>query len=290
MEIRQLRYFLAVAEELSFTRAAERLNMAQPPLSRQLKALEEEIGAPFFDRTQKGLALTRAGLAMRDEATHILARLNSLRRVVRENSAIERPSLSVGFVSAAAYGLLPRIVRQFREGMPETELHLRCLTNREQVSALETGEISVGLAWLPFDLASAQSLPLQKDRFCVALPSDHPLTRHGKLTPALLRGHAVIYGCRTPSIGTRIMRLLEQAGSIHKVDDLDTAIDSVAAGLGVAIVPDCMRPARTGHVVYRDIECEDELTLGLVTLVPKPTGVLAAFMDSAHSAEIRPSA
>jgi LysR family transcriptional regulator, benzoate and cis,cis-muconate-responsive activator of ben and cat genes len=283
MDIRQLRYFLAVADELSFTRAAERLNMAQPPLSRQIKALEQEIGAELFDRGHKQLALTRAGEALREEATAALSNYNAIPRRVRQAAEIARPSLTVGFVSAAGYSLLPRIARWFKERQPDTDLHLRCLTNREQAVALEAGEIEVGLAWLPFDRAGAKALPLMQDRFCVAMPNDHPLAGKRKIAVSMLRGHAIVFGCRTPSIGERIMRLLADAGPIHHVDDLRTAIDSAAAGLGLAIVPASVRPVKTDHVVFADLECDERLTIGAVSLGDAPSGAAADFLACAST-------
>lgn len=283
MEIRQLRYFLAVAEALSFTRAAQRLNMAQPPLSRQIKALEKEIGAELFDRGGRQLALTRAGLALREEAADILAQLGALRQRVRQSARIEPRRLSVGFVSAAGYNLLPRLVRRFREGSPGTELYLRCLTNHEQAEAFDSGEIAVGLAWLPFERSGARTLPLGEDRFCVALPNDHPLAGEVSITPAMLRGQALVYGCRTPSIGARILRLAAGAWPIHRVEDLRTAIDGVAAGLGVALVPESMRPLRADHVVYRPLDCDERLTIGAVTVGHAPSGAVGDFLACASA-------
>lgn len=283
MEIRQLRYFLAVADELSFTRAADVLNMAQPPLSRQIKALEDELGTALFLRTPRQLTLTVAGTALQKEAQEILARVGGMKARLRQIAAADIPSLTVGFVSAAGAGLLPRIARYFRGEFPGVQLNVRCLTNHQQAAALRSGGISVGLAWLPFELAQADVLPLQEDRFCVALPIDHDLARHVSVSREMLQRETVLFGCRTPAVGARIMSLLNGNEDIHVVDDLGTALDGVAAGLGVAIVPASLRPQRTGQIAYREIESGERLALGAVTLGAEQTDAVQAFLASARA-------
>lgn len=283
MEIRQLRYFLAVADELSFTRAADVLNMAQPPLSRQIKALEDELGATLFLRTPRQLTLTAAGAVLRKEAEDILARVGGMKARLRQVAAADLPSLTVGFVTAAGAGLLPRIARYFRGEFPDVQLNVRCLTNRQQAEALRSGGIAVGLAWLPFELAHANVLPLQEDRFCVALPTDHELAGHDSVSRELLQRETVLFGCRTPTVGAKIMSLLNGNEDIQVVDDLGTALDGVAAGLGVAIVPASLRPERIGQVVYREIESGERLALGAVTLGADQPDAVQAFLASARA-------
>ena len=283
MDIRQLRYFVAVADALSFTRAAERLNMAQPPLSRQIKALEQEVGVRLLERSRKGLILTPAGRALLQEATSLLAQVGAIRTRVRQAAAVEPSRLSVGFVSAAGYSLLPGIVRRFRGVSPGIELQLHCLTNREQAAALDDGAIAVGLAWLPFERDGARALPLLEDRFCVALPEGHPLAAEDRIEVAMLRRQPVVYGCRTASVDASIRRLLSEAGPLQRVADLTTAIDGVAAGLGLAIVPRSMRPDRAGQVVYRDLQCDERLTLGAVSLAARADRAVEGFLACASA-------
>lgn len=155
------------------------------------------------------------------------------------------------------------------------------MTNREQAEALETGEIAVGLAWLPFDRAMPGILPLMEDRFCVALPNDHALAGQERLSVSMLRGQPMVYGCRTPAIGERILRLLGGTTPAYRVADLRTAIDGVAAGMGLTIVPACMSPLHTDHVTVRQLECDERLTIGAVTMSDAPHGVLGDFLDCA---------
>lgn len=284
MELRHIRYFLAVADTLSFTRAAELLNMAQPPLSRQIRALEDELGTELFRRGQRPLVLTPAGVALRAEARDILGRLGGLRGRIREAAGAEAPSLTIGFVSAAGSGLLPALARQFRRDHPEIRLHVRCLTNREQAEALREGTIALGLAWLPFELEEASALPLAEDRFCIAVPAEHPLATVERITPAMLETQTILFGCRTPSVGSKILALVENASEISAVGDLGTAIDGVAANLGLAIVPAALRPVRDGQVVYREFVNDTRLTIGAVTLDTAPEGATARFLDCARRA------
>lgn len=287
MEVRQLRYFLAVADELSFTRAAERLNMAQPPLSRQIKALEDELGTPLFLRTPRQLTLTAAGSALCKEASEILARLGGLKAHLAEIAVGGTPALTVGFVNAAGADLLPKIARYLRDEYPRVRLHVRCLTNRQQADALRTGSIAVGLAWLPFEIAHANVLPLLEDRFWVAMPADHALTRHDCIDRDMLRSEPILFGCRTPTIASKIMSLLDGNETIQVVDDLSTALDGVAAGLGVAIVPASLRPERSGQIVYREIDSGERLVLGAVTLGDRLPDAAQAFLASAHACHDR---
>ena len=283
MEIRQLRYFLAVAGELSFTRAADSLNMAQPPLSRQIKALEDELGAVLFLRTPRQLTITAAGVALRKEAEEILARLGGVKVRLSQFIAKDLSSLTVGFVSAAGAGLLPRISRYFRDEFPQVQLNVRCLTNHQQAEALRCGSISVGLAWLPFEVIDANVMPLQEDRFCVAVPADHQLALHDSISREMLQRQKILFGCRTPAVGARIMSLLNGNEDIHVVDDLGTALDGVAAGLGVAIVPASLRPERIGQIVYREIASCERLALGAVTLGENLPDAVQAFLSSAKA-------
>ncbi|MBA4799772.1 MAG: LysR family transcriptional regulator, partial [Rhizobiales bacterium] len=146
MEFRQLRYFLAVAEELHFGRAATRLDMAQPPLSRQIASLEESLGVQLFDRSRSQIRLTQAGVVLQDHARQILDRMDTAQRETRLVGAGGAGRLRIAFVGSASHGLLPMLIKSFRSVYPEVELALSALNNAELHRALITREIDIAVA------------------------------------------------------------------------------------------------------------------------------------------------
>jgi len=145
MELRHLHYFVAVAEELHFGRAAHRLHIAQPPLSQQIRQLEEELGVQLFLRTKRSVSLTEAGAAFLEEAQRVLEQTKRAVEVAQRTGHGEQGKLIIGFVGSATYGLLPRLLRRFRERFPEVTLVLRELTTSQQVHALHEQRIHLGV-------------------------------------------------------------------------------------------------------------------------------------------------
>ena len=270
MESRPLRYFVAVARTLSFTRAAEQLGLAQPPLSRRIKALETELGVALFERSPR-LRLTPAGRVLLERAEPALAMLDAAWASVPGGVGGRRSTVCVGFVAAAAYSVLPQLADRMRRDCPDVELRIECMTNSEQARALEHGTIDVGVAWLPFERGGYEQLPLARDRFLIALPVGHRLARLDTVTRADLEGERFVLGCRNARIARAISRAIGRdddgnGGAVveTRVHDLREAIDCVASGLGVTFVPGAMCGERPGHVVYRDFDCAEPLLLGAV--------------------------
>jgi DNA-binding transcriptional LysR family regulator len=269
MESRPLRYFVAVARTLSITRAAEQLGLAQPPLSRRIKALEREIGVALFERTPR-LRLTPAGQSLLERAEPALEMLDAAWASVSAEPDGREAVVRVGFVAAAAYAVLPQLASRFRRDCPEFELRIECMTNSEQAEALDRGVIDVGVAWLPFERGGYDCLPLTRDRFRIALPAGHRLAALDTVTRADLEGERFVLGCRNARIARAIARAIGDddvgSGTVveTRVHDLREAIDCVASGLGVTFVPGAMCGERPGHVVYRDFDCAEPLLLGAV--------------------------
>jgi DNA-binding transcriptional LysR family regulator len=197
-------------------------------------------------------------------------------------------AVTVGFVAAAAYEVLPRLSTRLRSARPDVDLRIVGMTNGEQVAALESGEIDLGLAWLPFERQGLIEVPLQRDSFLVALPADHRLAPRTSLGPRDLRGESLIIGCRTPRIARAIERVLgldaEASGTagappVRRARDLAEAIDCVAAGLGVTLVPGSMRGERSARVVYRTFDSPQPLLLGAVYGAREPSAGLARFLE-----------
>ncbi|MGI8909494.1 MAG: LysR family transcriptional regulator, partial [Rubrobacteraceae bacterium] len=175
MDIRQLRYFVAVAEERHFGRAAKRLHLSQPPLSMQIKNLEHELGVELFERSTRRVALTDAGRILLERARGILSLTEEAAEAVKGAEAGLGGRLEVGFISSATLSLLPPAIRLFRERFSGVELDLKELTSAQQVDALYEGEIRLGLVRLPLRAPGIQLEPVLEESLVVALPSGHPL-------------------------------------------------------------------------------------------------------------------
>src|SRR5438067_1458922 len=168
-EISQLRCFVAVAEELHFSRAAERLNMTQPPLSRQIRLLEHHVGVGLLERNSRNVRLTAAGKAFLPEATRILRMAEEAAFTARRAARGEQGSLAIGFTSASGYSLLPEVVRRVRERCPGVSLNLKELVSTAQVEALNAGEIDLGLMRPHPVNSELESLPLATEALMLAI-------------------------------------------------------------------------------------------------------------------------
>src|SRR6266536_81806 len=237
MELRHLRYFLAVADELHFGRAAVRLHIAQPPLSRQVRQLEDELGFDLFVRTPRRVRLTDAGRAFRDEARSILARVAEAAAAARRVAQGEAGALAVGFVASATYALLPRLYRRFRERHPDIALALTEMSTAEQVEALRAGQIQVGLARPPVGDDTLAVEPLADEPLVAALPARHRLAASGPVALRALAREPFVLFPRQPRPGwiDVVQAACAAAGFRPAVAqealELSTAVTLVAAGI-----------------------------------------------------------
>ncbi len=260
IEFRHLRYFLAVARELNFTRAAESLNMAQPPLSRQIQHLEAELGIALFDRDSRPLALTAGGALFREQALQVVQRMDEMQLMMKRFVAAEQPRFVIGFVPSIIYARLPRIIRAFREAVPGVELSLVEMMSLEQILALKEGRIDVGFGRVRFDDPALRREVLREERLIVALPLGHRLLA-GELPISLsdLVDESLIIYPREPrpSYADQVLSLFRdhgiEPGAIQEVRELQTAIGLVAADAGVCIVPESVRRLERGDVIYREM-------------------------------------
>ena len=182
MELRHLRYFVTVAEELHFGRAARKLHISQPPLSMQIRALENELGVTLLNRTQRHVSLTEAGAALLGEARHVLARVEQAVLVTKRAGRGEIGELAIGFISVADYNVLPVVLREFRRRFPLVRLTLRESTTDAQIGDLLAGRIDVGFVLPPINEPSLETAPILREPLIAALPEKHPLG------PARVRG------------------------------------------------------------------------------------------------------
>ena len=263
MELRQLRYFVAVAEERHFGRAAKRLRLSQPPLSAQIKGLEEELGVKLFQRSTRQVALTDAGRTFLERAEGILEAVEEAKEAAKGADEGVRGRLEIGFISSATLGLLPPAIRLFRERFGGVEIELRELTSAQQIDALYAGEIRVGLVRLPLRAPGLRFEPLQEESFLVALPSGHPLEALESVPLEAMVDQPLIFFTRQlmPSLHAQIVELFQRVGAFPNVVQhavhLQTIVGLVASDVGLAILPEPAERLSREGVVYRSLDAPD---------------------------------
>ena len=258
-EIWQLQYFIAVAETLHFGRAAERLHISQPPLSRAIRSLEAALGAELFARTKRRVELTPAGAHLLEEARRTLTQLESAALQVQAVAAGKQGRLRIGFVSLADYGVLPGLLKGFKAARPGVSLALREMLSPEQATALAAGELDFGLL-LPPVAGELEHLVVQSEKFVAALPSRHAAARRGgRIAMRDLAAEPFVMVPReiAPGLYDIVAGLAARAGFAPRVAQeaiqMQTVVSLVSSGLGVAIVPASIANLGRRGVVYREI-------------------------------------
>lgn len=267
MDLRQLRYFVAVAEERHFGRAAARLHMAQPPLSQAIRGLETDLGVQLLERTTRRVDLTEAGAAYLEQARKILAEVEEAGHQARRVAAGSVGRLALGCVGSATYSLLPALARGLSEQLPGIDFAFRGeMLVPDQVRALHAGEIDIALLRPPVaDTAIAVQI-LRRERLVVALPADHHLATRRRISAKDLRDEPlIVHSSRRDSVMFDVVaRLCRTAGFEpnirHEVDETSTLVTLVAGGLGAAIVPEPVSALQLGGVVYLPLAGRDATT------------------------------
>jgi DNA-binding transcriptional LysR family regulator len=261
MELRHLRYFVAVARAQSFIRAAESLNMAQPPLTRQIQDLEAELGLQLIRRGTRPVQLTEAGRVLFEQAVQILERTEELRAMASRLRAAQTRRLSIGFVGSALYGDLPALIRRFRAMRPEVDVSLLEMTTLEQLAALKEGRIDAGFGRILFEDAAIHRHLLRNEPVVAAVWGGHRLlTRPGAIALAeLARETLIVYPkAPRPSYADQVLSIFRDRGlkpeAVHEVRELQTALGLVAAETGVCLVPVSVTRLRRDNVEYRDLD------------------------------------
>ncbi|HET6449919.1 MAG TPA: LysR substrate-binding domain-containing protein [Spirochaetia bacterium] len=289
MELRHLRYFVAVAEELHFSRAAERLHVAQPPLSQQIRRLEEELGVRLLERTRRRVQLTDAGRTVLEEARRTLSQAERVVQAARGAAEGSAGILRVGFSSSAPYTMLPAILRAFRARYPGVVLALFERSTEEQVGMLSAGALDAGFLRRPIADApeSLAVTTILREPLILAVPRDHPLRRRASITVRSLAGEPFVFFPRqaAPGLYDEIMALCRRNGFTPRVAQeavqMQTIVSLVSAGLGVAIVPASMRHLHREHVSYRPLGASRIMTeLGVAWDRNNPSRALQVFLQS----------
>jgi len=259
IELRHLRSYIAVAEERHFRRAAERLHMSQPPLSQQIKTLEEALGVQLLIRDRRGVVVTDAGQVFLEQARAVLAAMDGAVDAARRAQDGELGHLSVGFVGSSMYGRVPEIIRRFRAAHPTVHLSLRELGTGAQAEALIHGEIDVGFLRPPVSAEGVEIDQLLDEPVVVVMPEDHHLVGMPSLTLMHLRRERFVLLSRAAAPGQHdaISKALAADGAaplvVQEAEEMQTIIGLVASGMGVSLVPASVRALDRHDVVYRDI-------------------------------------
>jgi DNA-binding transcriptional LysR family regulator len=260
MELRHLHYFIAVAEELHFSRAAERLHISQPPLSQQIQSLEEELGIKLFERTKRQVHLTEAGKVFLERSYLVLAQLEQVIEVTQQIGRGEVGRLAIGFVDSAMYTLLPEILRVFREQFPLVELRLYEMTTAQQIQALYDKQIDVGIVRSAISESGLNVECLSHELLVLALPENHPFSTQAQVSLSSLADEFfILFPAKLgPVFYEQIIHSCQQAGFRPKVAQeavqMQTIIGLVAAGLGIAIVPASLQNFHRSGVIYRPLQ------------------------------------
>lgn len=259
MEIRHLRYFAAVAEQLHFGRAAQQLHISQPPLSQQIRSLEEEIGVQLLFRTKRRVELTEAGKVFLKEAQFILEHVNHAVQTAQRSSRGETGRLVVGFVMSASCSVLPEILRLFRERHPGVTLVLEEATTGGGIAAIKEKKLHLCFVRVPIRDAALSMEIILKESLTLALPEGHRLSRNGKVPLSKLADEPFVIFPRShgPGFYDQIVACCHQAGFSPKVvqeaSQMQTILSLVAAGIGVALIPESVQSLQREGVVYRPL-------------------------------------
>jgi DNA-binding transcriptional LysR family regulator len=257
---RRLGYFVAVAEELSFTRAAQRLHMAQPPLSQQIALLEKEIGTPLFDRSRRTIRLTAAGAALLPEARRLLTDLDETARMVRSVGDGTVGRLTVGFVPSAMGGVLPDLLREFRATRPAVELTLREMAPDALLRAVHDRRLDLAVLYLPVSDPDLDQRRLASEELLLALPEAHPAAAARAISLAGVAEEPFVLPERhdVPGLHAAVTALFADAGVTPRIAQrgvwlIQTVLGLVAAGTGLAVVPSSAATLRRQGVVLRPL-------------------------------------
>jgi DNA-binding transcriptional LysR family regulator len=244
MEFRHIRSFLSVAETLHFGRSARLLNLSQPALSLQVKALEDELGVQLLRRNRQGTVLTEAGQAFREDAAIALERLEFARRKAQWASAGKLGHIRIGFISTAGFEIVPNLIRRFRKSYPDVEFSIRNILTETQLEMIDDGLLDVGFLRLPIEnRKEIEVTTVHREPFVAILPSWHSLSAMKEIRLRELKENPFVMYAReyAPGFHDLLTGILSNAGVVPKVvqtaGEMPTLISLVDAGVGVSIVP-----------------------------------------------------
>lgn len=290
MDLRHLRYFIAVAEELSFTKGAERLHKAQPPVSQQIRQLEDEIGVTLLNRTRRHVELTEAGRVFLDQARQILRSTEGAVVQAQRAQRGEIGRLTVGFFEHMSYTLLPPILRAYRDRFPSVDVQLRWFPVISQAEALRRGDLDIAFLRPVPDMNEVTWETILEEPFVLAVPSDHPLASVEAVSlKSCAQEPFVMYKAEmAPDFHAMHLRMCASAGFVPKVasevGQVYTLLGLVSSGAGIGFVPASVQKVHFDHVAYKPIQGKQmtyEVMLGWSQRNPTP--LMTAFVETAKS-------
>jgi DNA-binding transcriptional LysR family regulator len=297
MELRHLRYFIAVAEELNFTRAAERLHVSQPPLSQQIKQLEEEVQVQLFDRNRRWVRLTAAGRLFLDHARQVLAHVERAVLTARRTIGSESDRLAIASTPWTNLTAVPRILRRFSGLHRQFQIEVQTLNSMLQVRALKARTVDVAFMFPPPADDALQTERLVRYPLVVALPANHRLAARTQLSPGDLAGESYVMLAAdvAPAYGAIVAKYWERTGLAIKerlkVDQAHAVIDLVAAGAGFALVPSSVQECEKQHIVCRRLDpAPPELELSLAWARGVESAAIDALLEVARQVVTQPRA
>jgi DNA-binding transcriptional LysR family regulator len=259
MELRHLRYFIAVAEELNFRRAAQRLYIAPPPLSVQIRKLEEEIGTALLVRHARGVKLTEAGRVFLEQARQTLAGAKRGMALAREAGNGELGSLCIGYNAPAGFLVFPRVIPSFKSARPKVQLTFRALNMPQQLEGLAREDLDLGLVWLPAPLSGLDAQAVVSEPLIVVVPATHRLAAQSEVSLQDLSQEPMILPSRTlhPDTHREILDAFHRARSVlniaYELESSLSMINFVAMGAGCSLLPDYVRNICQPGVTFRPL-------------------------------------
>ncbi|BBZ11757.1 LysR family transcriptional regulator [Mycobacterium branderi] len=291
MELRHLRSFVVLAEELHFGRAAERLHIAQSPLSQQIQRLERQVGVQLFDRNRRKVELTEAGSAMLGPAREALRQADLAADAARAAAAGESGTLRVGFLASAAMEMLPRIVPRWRVTSPRARLELVEGASREHIAAVRQQRLDVAFVRPPTDAADLDVATVWHEPVVAALPASQAISRRQPLHLGDLAGEEFVLFPHdsAPEFHDDLVGACRRAGFVpdvvHECSAMPTVVGLVAAGIGVSLVPRSISSIGVDGVVYRDIiGMPVEAHIAMVVMAANSRPLVRSFTDTVHAA------
>jgi DNA-binding transcriptional LysR family regulator len=294
VELRQLRYFIAIAEEGNFSRAAKRLHVSQPPLSTQIKSLEEELGVRLLERSNRGVSLTAAGAIFFEETRAVFARLEHAKSKALRADRGDIGMLSIGFVSIADYGILPPALKNFRSSFPLVEVQLHELTTDAQIRDLRAGKLDLGVGLAPVDESDLEFEGILREELLLAAPSGqrHPAMKgDGAIDLRALSKASFIVPPRdiAPGLYDLTISLCRSSGFAPRITQharqMQTVIGLVSCGMGFALVPSSVCNLKRTGVQYRQLRGKAALVeLGILRLSTTDSALKDHFIEALRSA------
>ena len=291
LELRHLRYFVAVVEQRSFRAAALHLHVSQPPLTRQVQQLEEALGVTLLLRKPRGVETTVAGRVFFEEARNVLALIAQGARRAQLAGQGQLGQLDVGVFGSAMFGAIPQVIQAFRQQHPKVDVVLHNLDRAGQIRALRERRLTVGFNRF-FDIEPDLHWEVvHPERLNIALPAAHPLASRDRLRLKDIAGEPLILYPRTPrpSFIDQALRLFQQQQltprMIQEVDDVVTAVALVSSGMGLSLVTDSACNLRLPGLVYRPLHAvgADHFDLCMIYRVDDHSALLKAFVDTVRA-------